>query len=152
MKRFAIVVLIAFVSFVSLTSCATSPAGTADGASVAPKPSSASVAVLIEFARASARIGLSITLQKKGVSPEDTAEILAELHSLADDILAGKDVRAILSDPARWAPLRVELVKQLGAIIAKAKVSGVAIYDTKSAESFASSVIDAFASAVRPRA
>jgi hypothetical protein len=118
------------------------------GLNVAPGTSQA---IAIEFARAAARIGLNVALQRSGVSAEDTAAILAELHVAVDAALAGKDINAILRDPAVWTPLRATLVEKFGAVIAKAKVGGIPIYDKASSEAFAGALVDSFASAVRQK-
>jgi hypothetical protein len=104
----------------------------------------------IELARAVARIGLSVALQAKGVSPEASALIIGQLHAVVDDLLAGKDVRAIVTDPNRWALLRDDLVKRLGSVIASgAQVNGVKIIDEATADQFAGSLLDSFADALR---
>jgi hypothetical protein len=114
-----------------------------------PAPTTGASGASIEIARAAARIGLSVALQAKGVSAEDTATILAELHAIVDGLLAGKDVRMIVTDPALWQPLRADLVSRFAVVISQGKVGGVQVVDQVTAEQLAGSLLDAFASALR---
>jgi hypothetical protein len=114
-----------------------------------PTPTSEVSAVSVEIARAAVRVGLSVTLQERGVSPEDTAAILAELRAIADAALAGQEIRAVLSQADVWQPLRAKLIHSLGTVIAGAKVKGVQLFDESSAEVMAGSLVDTFATSIR---
>lgn len=111
--------------------------------------SNANLNLVVTFARAGARVGLAVEFKKHGVSDEDSAAILAELHTLGDQLLAGKDIRTIVSDPATWAVARAAALPKLGAIIAKVKVSGVPLYDVATANDMAGALLDAFASIIQ---
>lgn len=110
--------------------------------------SNQSINLVVMFARAGARAELANQFKKRGVSDEDSAAILAELHILGDQLLAGKDIRAIVADPAVWGPARADALPKLSAIIQKVKVSGVPVYDKVSADGLAGALLDSFAAVI----
>jgi hypothetical protein len=134
---FAILVL----SISLLTGCAGNPA-----------PSTGVSSVSIAIARAAADIGLSIALQKRGVSQEDAAKIVAKLREVVDLALAGKDIRTILADAELWRKAKEQFVPQLAAIISgNSKVEGIPLVDQASAELLVSALMDAFRAALSPK-
>ena len=122
------------VSSLFLTSCASS----AGGSSVA-----------LEIGRAAARVGLQVALQRRGVSPEKSAQIVSELRTIADAVIAGEGLAVVLDD-VRWPQVRAEIkTKVARTIVTYTTVDGIAVVDQASAEFLAAQVIDAFAAAVR---
>ena len=139
MKRFLVSVLIV----VLVAGCVGNPA---------PDTTPTVSRVVIEVVYAAARVGLTIQLQRAGLSPAEAADIVGKLSAVADEAMKGKDVYAIISNPVVWKPIRDDLAKRLGMIIAQAKVSGVPLYDPATAELIAGELIDAFAAAIGRRA
>ena len=126
------------VSSLLLSSCASSAGGSTTGTSVA-----------IEIGRAAARVGLQVALQRRGVSPEKSAQIVAELRTIADAVIAGEGLAVVL-DGVRWPQVRAEIrTKVARTIVTYTTVDGIAVIDQASAEFLAAQVIDAFAAAVR---
>ncbi|HEX7833256.1 MAG TPA: hypothetical protein VF787_26605 [Thermoanaerobaculia bacterium] len=102
----------------------------------------------VEIARAAARIGLSVTLQSYGVPPDVTATILAELRTIVDGLLAGEGL-SVVTDPARWDPLRARVKAQVVELFTRATVNGVPLIDPATAGVITDQLIDSFAAAVR---
>jgi hypothetical protein len=112
-------------------------------------PSTGPSAISIQIARAAADIGLSVYLQKHGVSPEDTATIISELRKVVDAALAGQNIREGIADPILWQSAKDRLVSKLAKVIVEhSKYEGVPLVAQESAELLVSSLMDAFRSSI----
>lgn len=139
-KTFAVLLVSLFV-LASLAGCTGNPT-----------PSTGVSAVSLAVARAAGDLGISIALQKRGVSAEDTATIIKQLRAVVDTFLEGKDVRGVLADPILWQNAKAKLVPQLGAVISKGSLyEGVPLVDQASAELLVSALMDAFKTAIQGR-
>lgn len=150
MKKLSTVLLLSLVVLLCVNCAGTTPAPNADPTS-APSSGNTSplVTVSVEIARAAARVGLNLALQKVGVSPELSAQILADLRMIADSVIAGEGL-SVLLDNARWAVVREGLIDRLTlAITSGTTIDGVPLIDSVSAKVLVTSLVDAFAASAR---
>jgi hypothetical protein len=75
---------------------------------------------------------------------------MASLKPLVDAAIAGRNVRAVLADPAVWQPLRADLVTRISTIVVSNTTrDGVAMFDQQTTELFVGGLLDTFAAAIR---
>jgi hypothetical protein len=139
MRSFIAVLLL---SVFTLTGCA----GHTTEPNTTPDPIASVSPAVIAVARAAGRVGLDLALSNAGVSADDRAAILGEIHVIVEQAINGRDIRSIVTDPATWTPLRAALVPRLAAVLAQVRIQGVQVYTQESAEAFIGQLLDAFVS------
>jgi hypothetical protein len=144
-RKLCVLVVVCLLALLSLVSCASAPSGDspANSGTLANSPS-------VALARAAARIGLSVALQRHGVPAADAAIIMSELRVIVDELLAGEDLRSVLLDSARWEPLRAKVRARFVKILTKPNSAGVAYVDEFTAGVLVDQLIDGFVAVIKP--
>jgi hypothetical protein len=144
--------LVTLFAVILLAGCASVPPSDGSAPVASPFVSSPAFETTITLGRAIARVELANWLRKQGVSAANTAEIIGQLKDVADGLIAGQNLVDLINDPARWKGVRTEAQSKLGAVIAGAKIDGVAIADQATADLLAGQLIDTFYQIVKSAA
>jgi hypothetical protein len=146
------ILIVALVS-VLLAGCASVPPSDGSAPVASPFVSSPAFETTVTVGRAIARVGLTVELNKRKVPAPVISNIVAELKAVVDGVIAGRNLAEIVLDPVLWTAARADAQPRLALVILTfAKVDGVGIIDSATADLYAGQLIDTFYQIVKSAA